>query len=301
MYRREGKYMVYESDIKHKNLREIDIDKAIWENPNLKEKYLCTDTDSVIYRIDESKKNNYYYLDLSGLKLSVLPNLTKYPELKKIKILFINNNHFKTLDSIILFFEQLEIIDISNNELETIKSLPQTIIEFVCEHNKLTSLPSSRNLKRLICSNNRIEMLSPYDNVEKIIANNNLIKKFNTYSKLKYLIICQNPLENISEQPNLTYLDCSKTNLNGKIRVPILYPLLKEFICHYTNIQEIIPHTSLQDINFSYTLVKKLDYMKGLKYLSYSNFDIQLDSRYKIVDITHDKETKMSKIFFKTS
>jgi hypothetical protein len=294
-----NKYIVFDSDIKHKNLKNINPELAIWYNENVKEKYLNNEIDPILYRIEESKKNNYYYFDLSYLKLNSLPNLSNNNDLKKVKILFINDNNFSSINEIFSFFEQLEIIDITNNNLISVENMPSSLIEFVCVNNKIKSLCGNNNLKRLNCSNNQIEYLDNYENIEKIICSNNKIFNINTYKNLKYLNADLNPIVNINIQHKLLELDCSNTSLSGKICNNLLFPSLRYFNCTNTNICEIQSGINLIDIKISNTMIKQLDYMKKLKFLSFSDENIKLDKRYNIFEYYFDEETKNNKIEFK--
>lgn len=94
------KYTVYANDLKYKSLRKIDPSKADWYTEDLEQMHETVNCDSIAFRLEESKKNDYQFLDLAGLGLSQIPLFTSYPhydKLRKIKFLFLNDNELTDL------------------------------------------------------------------------------------------------------------------------------------------------------------------------------------------------------------
>lgn len=181
------KYTVYENDLKFLK-KDIDVNFAEWHNKELEKKYYNTAYDSIDYRIEENKKENYAFLDLSQMNLYDIPPSITIDIKKKVKHLFINNNNFNDLN--LCDFINLESIDVSYNNLTNLNGLPISINEISCCNNKITVLPpcdTHKNMKHLTCKYNKIKEIPNYKKLETIVCNNNEITKLNNYPLLKYL------------------------------------------------------------------------------------------------------------------
>src|SRR5688572_1361897 len=130
-------------------------------------------------RIKGVEKNGY--LDLSNMGLSVLPDLPK--ELYAIKMLCLNDNNLKDID--LTPFPNLTVLDISDNPIENINFLPNSMEELVCKSCRLTSIVSHPNLKRLQCPFNSLKQLGEYNKLMDLNCEDNKIQVLQTYNNLE--------------------------------------------------------------------------------------------------------------------
>ena len=96
-----------------------------------------------------SLNNDITYLNIASMKITHLPNLTRFTNLK--------------------------IINCFNNLLTSIPELPKNLKELYCHNNKLVSLPSlNENLEHLDCSNNELTVLPKLNKkLKEILCFNN--------------------------------------------------------------------------------------------------------------------------------
>ena len=278
-------YVVYENDLKFKKHRHIQPENVIWNDDSLKDRFYNDDLDTINYRITECEKTNYLYLDLSNLDLPKMPKLDKYAnyeQIKKIKFLFINNNNISSISNELKIFTDLEVLDISWNNIDTIGYVPSKIKEFVCHNNKLSELPHLNNIEKIDCSHNYIKSIFTYNNLDELICFNNEITHLNEFANLKKLICKNNPLTSINKQPKLNYLECSFTKLSGQFSN---MPALKFLVCNHTDITDISNLNSIESLEMVGTNIQKIPYIQSLKILLFHNdLDIMLAESYKIID-----------------
>lgn len=290
------KYTVYSNDLKFKKHRNIDPEKAHWDNENVKKKFYQNNLDTLEYRFNECKKNNFEYLDLSNLGLSKIPKFNTYDNfsnIKNIKFLFLNDNKLTEINKELLCFLNLKVLDISSNKLHKINDLPKTIEELVCHNNNLTSIPEHNEVIKIDCSYNDIKNLNKYPNLIDIICDNNKIEHINTYNNVTRIICKNNPLTSIDYQPSMKYFDCSTTKLVGKLPT---CPNLKFLVCNYTKINDISNLNELVSLEIIGSSVLKIPYILTLRDLLYQNTqNVIISSKYKIVDYIKERDNSYLK------
>lgn len=280
---KKEKYVVYENDLKFKDQRHIDPDLADWHNDSVKEDF-GKDFDNVSARLKECEKSNFGYLDLSRLGLEKVPKFTAYKhyeKLKSIKYLFLNDNRLITCDERIACFENLQVLDISFNQITTIVYLPKKLKELMCHDNLLREVcPIHNYLEILDCSNNKIQILGKYDNLKQLVCTNNRITEINTYSLLKRCICKENPITKINPLYNLEHFDCSNTGISGTIED---YPSLLMLICNFTKINTIKNLPKLESFEFIGCKMK-LPFIRTLKYVLCHDYEntLEISNKYKV-------------------
>lgn len=278
----EKKYVVYENDLKFRDMRNIDINKADWATDDIKD-LSAKDFDTITYRLKQCKQGGFQSLDFSRLKLKKFPDLSLYnhfEDLKKnLKYLFLDNNDLIVCDDKIKHFKYLEVLDISFNKITDILYLPPYLKELNCNTNLLKSIGHHDHLKMLDCSTNQIELLGNYINLTDLICFDNKLSRIQNYGNLNRLICKKNPIVTISDQPSLTHLDCSETNVTNNI---CNMPKLSNLICNHTKISDISGFTKLDSLemvgcNF------KIPYIKSLRILLCKNYeDMIMSDKYVI-------------------
>ena len=271
------KYIVYSNDLKS-NKNNINPELAIWDNNSTKALYKNLSYNTIQYRIDECKKNNYSYLDLSDMGLKeIILTPDQIGQLIGIKYLFVNNNSLTSID--VSMFKSLEVLDVSNNIITILDNLPPNLIELCCTHNQITQIAPHDKLVRLDCSFNKLVNLSQYKNLQILKCTHNQIDKIIGYGSMTTLYCGNNPINEIHGLKLLHTLNCSNTdiiNIDSLTKIKIL-------ICSkskITNLNNDLPLEYLEIIN---TPINKLEYYPKLKDFVYdSNNNISLSSKYKI-------------------
>jgi Leucine-rich repeat (LRR) protein len=284
-----AKYDVYENDLKFSE--HIDPEKTRWHNKDVQKKFLTNEVKTLEYRLNECRKNNYEYLDISYLKLESIPDFTKhvdYNKLQNIKFLFANDNEIKDLEKSLFQFKKLQVLDISCNKLKKIKTIPSSLTELVCHNNKLTLICSSDYLLTLDCSFNRMESISEYSSAKTILCENNKICEFQTFLNAKHISLKDNPLTKIHSQPNLEFLNIENTSLTGDL--PEM-PRLKWLICHNTSIGGIKKLISLEHIEMTKCSLLEIPYLKFLQdILCDLSSNLKVDNKMKLKTYLIERE-----------
>ena len=280
------KYFVYQNDLKYKKYRNLNPNYIIWQN-DLKYLYDNVNFDSLEYRLHECEKNGMNYLDLNNMDMIKFPNIPK--EFKdKIKYLFIAENDLSILPDL-TDFKQLEILDISNNNIEEIDELPHTLKELSCRQNKLCYLPNKLPyIERIDCTFNKIiEINSNYPNLKNLVCAYNSINIIPNLENLEDLICCHNVINYIYGCKKLKYLDCSY----NKIIKLDKYDNLIDLICNNNGISDIICYNNLKYIELFNTNIQSIPFMENLidmycdknlvkriskKYIDTRNIDIKI-------------------------
>lgn len=285
------KFIVYETDLKYRKQREIENpDKICFSTDEVEFKYNNVDCDSLEYRISQVRKDKYDYLDLSGMNLKKIPQLTNYSNydgIRLVKFLFINNNSLSNIDNIFDIFTNLEVLDISDNNIKNIPRIPNTLKELCCFNNKLELLPrGGKYLEILLCKNNSIFDIPHYKNLIQLECDNNKITNLKIYEKLKTLTCCNNPLTFINSSKTLEMLDCSDTTLTCNLED---FTGLKHLICINTNVTSISKEmTNIESLDIRNSSIKHIPFFRRLKKLIVLEEQNILISKYFTV-LTHGK------------
>ena len=99
---------------------------------------------------------------------------------------YVKYNSFEEIKN----YEQVVDINFSNNLLNLLPKLPNSLIELYCFNNQLTSLPElPKSIMYIFCSNNQLTLLPELPNSLKTLycENNKFIKNIK-YNYLKNLI-----------------------------------------------------------------------------------------------------------------
>jgi len=275
----EGKYLVYENDLKFKNSLEfnLNVDKINNDENNVKS-LLNTNLETLDYRINECIKHKYDYLDLSYLNLDKLPILD-IKLVEQIKHLFINNNKLNGEINLTMF-KLITTLDIANNNITKI-ILPNSLEELKCSDNNLTELIGAPNLQRLNCVNNKLITLDKYIKLTILESSYNKLSNINKLINLQKLIINDNPLNYLCLSNNLIYLDMSNTLITDTIVLNNMTNL-KYLIANNTKIKNIPILNNLIHLEIINTPIEKLYFYKNIDIILFSaNLTKCVSNKYK--------------------
>lgn len=290
----DKKYEIYHNDLKYKKNRELDSSKIDW-NDHLKYLFENIDLDSLDYRLYECKRTNMCNLDLTNMDLIEFPKLPdEYRE--KIKCLFISENDLVYIPDL-TSFRNLEILEISNNNINSIEALPPSLLELTCRFNKLSKLPDCPNIIRIDCSNNEISEIPNYSSLKSLVCANNKISQINTSQNMEKLICSGNTINYIGNLPKIKYLDCS----DNKIIKLEDYKNLHDLICNNNNMSDVIAYDQLKYLEIFGTGITVIPFMNNLKELlcektSHITISKKYISERKIESKVHKQ--RMLHIFF---
>jgi Leucine-rich repeat (LRR) protein len=231
---------IYHTDLKYKKYNGTNIDKIVRDNPDLSFlKNECHDT--ITYRKKMCKADDYTTYDLSHLELEYLEDgVFEMEHYQFTKYLFLGNNRLVFLPDLNKF-QNLSVVDISNNKLTELSKMPYTLEELCCKDNyignienliklpnlskldisfnKLVEIPNLKYIKIIICDNNRIDRIYPMKNLAKLSIKNNKLKELQPMMSLVDLDGDNNELRFIGNQPRLqcVFLNNNKIDKLGEM------------------------------------------------------------------------------------
>ena len=188
-------------------------------------------------------------IDISNRRLKIMPDLSRFINLKKI---YCCNNQLTSLGTL---NEKLEILYCSDNQLSYLPELNERLKVLYCSYNILRILPKlNKNLEVLHCFRNQLTFLPPLNKNLKMlwcfgnklislpILNKNLIIVLCSNNKLKSLPILNEKLEEIICFDNPFHIlecddniDIMRKKINILTKFRFLYYCLK-FKSHFRNI-----------------------------------------------------------------
>lgn len=275
----DKKYVIYQNDLKHRNMTKLDINKIDWKQNDIRHLYNINH-DTLEYRFKESEKDNYQHIDLTNLNLINLPKqLDSNIFYNNLLHLFISNNNIKGKLNL-SNFKKLESIDIDNNEIDEI-ILPESLKELSISNNKLKYIKCNKNLIRIKCSNNLLEKIDLNNNLEICVFDNNKLtildmRKLNLCEKI---IIYNNPLQNLLTPSSLKYLDLSETLVSELYDCDNLLHLVANKCINLTNLPK---YKNIEFIEIIETPIEKLYFYEKYKLILIQlNITKNISKKYK--------------------
>jgi Leucine-rich repeat (LRR) protein len=235
-------------------------------------------TNTAEQKIKDADEENY--LDLSNLDLDIIPSIPQ--TLENIDYLFLNNNKFKKINIDFIIFKNLTVLDMSDNPIDEILSLPQNLIELVCNNCEIKNICYHPTIKKIHCMNNKLTFLEEYPLLEDLQCSNNKLISIPKLLNLKSLSCSENPTKIINHLPTLKVLNCANTLIEGKINFA---PLITHLLCNNTKISDVSELSSLSEIEMNNTEIKELPYLTELKSLIINSMKINLSPQYKIKNL----------------
>lgn len=280
----DNEYVYYEADLKYKKYRSIDLKKLKESDPQLYQRYMRHDLDTVEYRVKECEESVDKLLDFSHLDLLIMPH--KIPT--NIKYLDLSNNGLTEIYDL-SGFEHLEGVDVSNNKLSALPKLPSNIIEICCRNNNIRDINILyySHLERLDCSNNKLNKLTNHRTVRSLVCADNRLERLPIMNKLVKLYCKNNRITSLHPYPKLEELECT----NNKISVIGDYPLVKGLFCDKNKITSIGQLPNVNVINCCENKIDKLEFYENLQELicDYTK-SMSISRKYKISKSTVRKD-----------
>jgi hypothetical protein len=206
-------------------------------------------------------------IDLENKQISNIPEIYFNDIYSNITQLFLGNNNIKGMLDL-TFFKKLEILDIDNNFITSIKLHDTTkLIELCCSNNLLTSIPVLNHIKRLKIANNKISSIQNINkNIEILEINNNNITQcdLSEFKLLKTLIIYTNPLTDITICDSLIYIDISETLLTN---IKNLYNIETLVLNNCKNIQKLPLSNKIKNLELINTNIEKIKYYENYEFI----------------------------------
>lgn len=285
-------YVVYKNDLKYRKHRDLDKKKIIF-NDDETERMYDMDLDSVEYRFEECVQSNCITLDLKCMELTddtfpVIPHNI----VQNAKYVFLSENNLTKIPSQISTFKNIDVLDMSYNNIQNISMLPSTLLELCIRDNPLTQINVNQKISNMMlfdCANCKLSNIpNIFVNLKTLMCGNNKLTSINGFVNLKKLICDSNQISNVTNCPNLEYLDCNKNKIN---ELPDNMPKLGHLICSDTNLSTLPYNSPLKSIEVFHTDITKLHYIPTLgEFLCNKDQLKSISSKYKIDSITEHKK-----------
>jgi hypothetical protein len=236
---------IYKNDLKFNE--NLDIESSEFESDAVKLIYNNFKSKPKIeLRIEDSKMENYRYLDLSKLEID-----DKY---------FLQLLELKKINDIL---NKIEFLDLSNNNLTKLPDLKKfpNILYLNVAFNSIDHDIIDNNLIELTCHNNSIKSIKS-KKLTHLNASNNLIQSIDI-PNIKILIISYNKINWIPSYINLVYLECIENNL---VNIDNMYELEELYIGN-NNLSNIKNMPKLKILNCVGNPIDKIKYFPNLKTL----------------------------------
>ena len=257
---------IYKNDLKFND--NIDINSSEFESDNVKSIYNnYKGKPKIELRMEDTKMENYKYLDLSKLDIDDH-----------------NLNELFKLDKIIKILERIEYLDLSANKLKRVPDLIKfkNIIFLNLAFNEITGTISDDNLIELTCDNNLIESIES-KSISRLNASNNKIHHLNI-PNISILIINVNKLNYLQSYLSLKYLECIDNNILSIDN----FINLEELYIGNNKLNSIKNMPKLKVLNCINNPIQKIKYFENLKMLMTSVPNIS--SQYNIINISKIKK-----------
>jgi len=263
---------IYKNDLKFNE--EINFQDSEFESDSVKKMYNTFKTKPKIeLRLEDSKMENFKYLDLSKLdvddemllklfeldkvdkilrkiefldlahnKLKNLPNLKKYPNILYLSVSFNQINQDIEDDNLLeLTCHNNNIKSIKSNKITHLNACNNNIEYIdvpkinimVISYNKLLWIPSYLSLRYLECIGNQINKIDSMCVLEELYIGENKILNISNMPKLKVLNCVGNPIDKIKYFSNLKTLMSSTSKVSTQYQISNISKVKTDFMINF--------------------------------------------------------------------
>lgn len=263
---------IYKNDLKFND--DINLQDSEFESDSVKNIYNnFKNKPKIELRIEDSKMENYKYLDLSKLEIcdDQLVRLFELEKikyiLKKIEFLDLSHNNLKFLPDLkkypnIIYLsvsfnlieqhiqdDNLVELTCHNNKIKSVKSKKllrlnashndidmidvPNINVLVISYNKLFWIHSYNGLTYLECIGNQINKIDNMFNLEELYIGDNKVNSISNMPKLKVLNCVSNPLDKIKFFPNLKTLMSSTAKVSSQYNISSISKIKSDFVINF--------------------------------------------------------------------
>ncbi len=260
---------IYKNDLKFND--EINLEDSEFESNSVKQIYNnFKNKPKIELRIEDSKMENYKYLDLSKLnidnnqlsrlfelesikyilgqiefldlahnELTTLPDLKKFPNILYLSVSFNKiSQHIQDDNLLELTCHNNQIKSIKSNKLTHLNASHNNIdlVDvpniniMVISYNKLNWIPSYLELRYLECISNDISKIDNMINLEELYIGENNVISISNMPKLKVLNCIGNPIDKIKFFPNLKTLMSSTSKVSSQFNVSSISKIKSDFV-----------------------------------------------------------------------
>ena len=179
-------------------------------------KFGHTDTSDVSFRIAQCwEADGGSVLDLAYTGSDCLERLLSHPSVDKLRdvlrFLFVSNCGLTSLPDLSIF-RNLEVLDLSCNQLREIRNLPKNLRELTCSHNQIKQIECGSELQRLKCEWNKLQHLDIPRTLVVLQCNDNMLRSISACPEAKKVYICNNPITRLIA-PKVEHLECNRTKI----------------------------------------------------------------------------------------
>ena len=265
---------IYKNDLKFSN--EINLEDTEFDSDSVKKIYNnFKNKPKIELRIEDSKMENYKYLDLSKLdigdeqlirlfelekikyilnkiefldlahnNLTSLPDLKKYPNILYLSISFNSiEEHIQDDNLVELTCHNNKIKSIKSNKLLRLNASHNNIDMIdvpninvlVISYNKLFWIHSYLGLTYLECVGNQINNINYMINLEELYIGDNKVSSISNMPKLKVLNCVSNPLKKIKFFPNLKTLMSSTPKVSSQYNISSISKIKTDYVINFVN------------------------------------------------------------------
>lgn len=255
---------IYKNDLKFNE--DINLEDSEFESDSVKRIYHnFKNKPKIELRIEDSKMENYKYLDLSKLDIDD-EQLVKLFELERIKYIlkhieFLDLAHNKlTLLPNLKKYPNILYLSVSFNIIEQ-HIQDDNLLELTCHNNKIKSIKSNK-LIRLNASHNLIDMID-VPNINVLVVSYNKLYWIQSYLKLTYLECIGNQIVKIDNMINLEELYIGDNKVNSISNMPELKVLncvsnpLKK-IKYFPNLKTLMSSTPKVALEYNISNISKI-------------------------------------------
>ena len=207
----------------------------------------------------EDYPSNTTSIRLNGEKITYMPSFARFTD--HLINVNLRNNRIRELPPV--WANSIEIIDVSNNEIQVIRSLPTNLLWFGCSNNQITTVcPLPKKTRVFLCNHNQINELPPLSQaLVHLYASNNRIRKLPPLPEGLSVLDCSHNRIQSFDAPLpelLLTLNCEQNPMTMVPRVPLYLNnvyMNDAFMALFQRVPDDIASTISAKINYTHDVL----------------------------------------------